>query len=780
MHRTAYTFFIGTLIFSPLAFGTVEQWSMATVQLLVCVTVLCLIYSLKKNAINLLKVPGILPLILLVLWIFFQVLPLPPTILQTVSPSTYDIYKPIHEVSGQLQWFPLTVNQKATLSECMRIASYGLFYFLTVQILSDGVRLKKTIRIISYLAIFIAFLAIVQKFTSPDKIYWFRNTPEGAGTVGPWVYHNHYAGFMEMMCPIVLALFLFYRPFIDQENPLRSRIAAVFTSPGSNLHFFFGFSLIVIISSIFVSLSRGGIISLCFAMVLFLLLLPRRIVKSRFALYGLLISCVVLMMSWLGWEPVIGKFAKTLTEAGTIADYRLLLWQDSLNIIGDFFLTGSGFGTFIFIYPLYKNLPTSDIYDHAHNDYLELLTDGGIIGFVLVFWFVLAIVIHGFKNIQRRRDRYAVLLSIGALTGIVSILFHSVTDFNMHNGANGLYFFFLCGLLVSAGNTRLYYRTKSSLLSKSGPNSIKVFLVTTLLLAGATIFLRGGAIFSRFIYAKVAGTYLSKNLSEEKLQAVSSTAKRASLYDPLEGKYPFDYGSTQVFLNQPKDAMVSFIEASKKNPLSGIYLQRLAFMIMKTDKDRAEKLMSIAYARALNKESLVLTWADWLLSINERKKAIKMVKKVFSDRPFLTRKFIPAISGYSFNRQEIEEMLPESIRAWIYYGDFLEKQGKIEDAEYFRVHALDFVDQEEVIKPWFFSQLFWFYYRQKKDEQALAIIRKASKKLPEHAKFHIYLGDHFKREGILYKAVEEYKQALLLEPVDEKTRRKLEELQKKR
>jgi len=77
----------------------------------------------------------------------------------------------------------------------MRIASYALFYFLTVQILSNGKRLKKTVGIVSYLAIFIAFMAIIQKFTSPDKIYWFREIPANANAVGPWVYHNQYAGF---------------------------------------------------------------------------------------------------------------------------------------------------------------------------------------------------------------------------------------------------------------------------------------------------------------------------------------------------------------------------------------------------------------------------------------------------------------------------------------------------------------------------------------------------------------------------------------------------------
>ncbi|GBE52038.1 O-Antigen ligase [bacterium BMS3Bbin14] len=779
MYRTAFILFIATLIFAPLAFGTTEQWSMATVQLLVCCSAFCLVFSLKNKEARLLTPPGMLPLVLLVLWMFFQFLPLPAAIVRIVTPAIYGIYKPICEVYGQSQdlWIPLTVNQKATLFECMRIASYALFYFLTVQILSNGTRLKNTVKIVAYLSISIAFLAIIQKFSSPDKIYWFRSAPEHADIFGPWVYHNHYAGFMEMMCPLVFALFLFYRPTVDHEKSLRSRLAAAFTLPGSNLHIFFGFGAIIIVSSIFLSLSRGGIISLTLALALFLVILAKEHIKFKFVTYGFIVICVVLMITWFGWGPVVDKFGTTFTATGRIENVRLILWKDSLQIIRDFWTTGTGFGTFIHIYPLYTTLSSNFIFDHAHNDYIELLTDGGIVGFALAAWFVLTIIIHGWKKIQLRRDRYAILISVGALTGIVAILLHSVTDFNMHNGANGLYFFFLCGLLVSAGNTRLYYRTMPTLLDKAGSNTKIILFAATLLLAGATIFVQGGALFADAVYSKVANIYLNKNLSEEKLLTVASTARRAARYDPLEGKYSFALGSTQIFLNQPKKALASFIQAAEKDPLSGIYLQRLALMLTTVDKSAAEKLMPIAYARALNKDSLILTWAEWLLSMNEREKAILMLQQVFASKPQLVKKIMPAIMGYSFNRREITIMLPDSVGAWVYYGHLVEQQGNMKDAEFYRTRALDFLDREKVIKPWYFSQLYWFYYRREKYDQALIVLRKAIERLPEHAQFHVYLGDYYMKEGIFYRAKEEYDQALLLEPADEKTRKKLEKLQ---
>ncbi len=778
MYRTSFILFLITLFFAPLAFGSAEQWSITTVQFLVCCATLCFVFSLRNSERHLLKAPGTLPLVLLILWMFFQTLPLPPLIVKTLAPAIYDIYKPILEASPQDHWIPMTVNQKATLFECLRIASYALFYFLTVQILSNGTHLKKTVRIVSYLAIGIAFLAIIQKFSSPDKIYWFRITPANSGTVGPWVYHNHYAGFMEMTCPLVLALFLFYRPSVNQNKPLRSRIVEACTMPGSNLHVFLGAGLIIIISSVFISLSRGGIISLTIALLLFILILPNKIFQFKFMTYAFLTTCIALMVTWFGWGAIVEKFGSAFTETGGIANCRFLLWKDSLELFFDFPITGSGFGTFLHIYPLYKTIQSDLIFDHAHNDYIELLTDGGIIGFVLAAWFVLTVILNGWKNLRNRRDSYAILLSIGALTAIISILFHSITDFNMHNGANGLYFFFLCGLLVSAGNTRIYFRTRPTLLEELRSPSKVVLLTSCLLLLGATFFIRGGALAARVGYLKIANIYLSKNLKEEKLLTVAAEAKRASRFDPLEGKYNFSLGNAQVFLNQKTEAFASLIQASQKNPLSGIYLQRVALMLTTVDKNEAEKLMSLAYTRALNKDPLVLTWVEWLLSLNERDKAVIMLQDIFSDKPELARKFMPSLVAHSLTRQEIITILPKSVSAWIYYGRLVEKLGDLDDSEFYRLGALDFLDQEKGIKPGYYRQLYWFYLRQKKYDQALTVLRAASKKLPEHAEFHVFLGNYYKKEGITYRAREEYEQALLLEPADEKTRKKLEKLQK--
>jgi O-antigen ligase len=112
-------------------------------------------------------------------------------------------------------------------------------------------------------------------------------------------------------------------------------------------------------------------------------------------------------------------------------------------------------GSFTTIYPRYRTIPGDAIADHAHNDYLEFFSDGGIIAFLLGAWFLLVLFYKSYRAFLKRREFYAMYIFVGSIAGIIAILIHSITDFNLHIGANGLYFFFLSGLAVSAAHTRL-------------------------------------------------------------------------------------------------------------------------------------------------------------------------------------------------------------------------------------------------------------------------------------------------------------------------------------
>ena len=92
---------------------------------------------------------------------------------------------------------------------------------------------KKTVFIIVITASFISFFGIIQHLISNNKIYWFRELTQGGVPFGPYVNRNHYAGFMEMLFPLVIGLFLFHKPHVSYTS-LREKIAELFNLEKTN------------------------------------------------------------------------------------------------------------------------------------------------------------------------------------------------------------------------------------------------------------------------------------------------------------------------------------------------------------------------------------------------------------------------------------------------------------------------------------------------------------------------------------------------------------------
>jgi len=122
-----------------------------------------------------------------------------------------------------------------------------------------------------------------------------------------------------------------------------------------------------------------------------------------------------------------------------------------LGMMMDFPLLGTGFGTFGYVYPLYKKYMEAPlVYTYAHNDYLQLIIETGILGFFSVITALTLFLLSRVRNLGRfsqKENHFRFFMSLGALSGIVSLLIHSLADFNLHIPSNALYFAFLIGFL---------------------------------------------------------------------------------------------------------------------------------------------------------------------------------------------------------------------------------------------------------------------------------------------------------------------------------------------
>lgn len=180
MKRILFQIFVLILIFSPLAFGSVEPWSLGIMETLSfsALFILLLTKIRDKNA-RLYEIPGIIPLLILAGYILFQLVPMPSEVIKVISPGTYNIYRDTVLVIDPHALVSISVNKKATFAEFLRITSYLSFYVLTVQLLKDRDILKKTVASVVIFVSVLSFFSMLQHILWNNKIFWFRELTLG-------------------------------------------------------------------------------------------------------------------------------------------------------------------------------------------------------------------------------------------------------------------------------------------------------------------------------------------------------------------------------------------------------------------------------------------------------------------------------------------------------------------------------------------------------------------------------------------------------------------------
>jgi len=268
------------LFFTPLAFGTKAPWSYAVMEGLTGIGLSGFILVMIKKREPLVAVPGLVPLMIFLAYILFQLTPLPPALVKFLSPQAFDIYTSAFALTDTQGWMTLSLHPKSTLFHFFRYASYTAFYVLTVQTLKEKETLQAIVLSIAFFGALLALSSILQLYLTKDMALWFWHTPENSMVMGPYANHNHYAGLMEMIFPLVLALFFFYRPRIGSTSFFRG-IIEILNQEKANIHILIGASALIILISIFVSLSRGAIISTCLSLSVFAFLLMKTFVMNK-------------------------------------------------------------------------------------------------------------------------------------------------------------------------------------------------------------------------------------------------------------------------------------------------------------------------------------------------------------------------------------------------------------------------------------------------------------------------------------------------------------------
>lgn len=389
------------LAFGVLSYGGVEEWSQAVLEVgfaLLLVLWTLQIYFRKQEQIIL--SPILFPLTAFALVVFVQL----------IFHRTASIY----DTRMQFQLLMMYLILILLLPHAFYRMSHwrGLLWFLMS------------------LSFFVSVFGILQQLTFNGKLYWFRVMRYGGIPFGPYVNRNHFAGFAEILIPVALV------PLV-LGKVRRERLFLVSL-----------FALVPIVA-LFLSASRGGIISFVAELViLFALLLVRRIRSKYMLAGGVLVLVAILAVSWIGVQQVLQRFTdyKALdVSVGKRASMR----QDTWHIFLDHPTLGTGLGTLQMVFPPYETGYDAKIVNHTHNDYLEALAETGVAGALCCAWFLGVLFLESVRGLKELGSSFGAALNLSGLVGCCGLLVHSLVDFNLHIPANALLFFVAAHLATS-------------------------------------------------------------------------------------------------------------------------------------------------------------------------------------------------------------------------------------------------------------------------------------------------------------------------------------------
>jgi O-antigen ligase len=332
-------------------------------------------------------------------------------------------------VCGQL-FFRSTASFYATRMELLLLLSDLILLFLAVQAFHSLRDWRGFVWFGMVFGFLVSIFGILQHLTFNGKLYWFREMRYGGIPFGPYVNRNHFAGFVELILPLSLVPLV-----LDRVRRERWLVVGLFA--------------VVPIGALFLSVSRGGIVSFGVELtVLALVMIQRRAAgKQLFAVAAVLLAAL-LMVSWLGVGQLLQRFSTFQTLEAT-AGKRASMRRDTFQIFLQHPFIGTGLGTLQIVYPPYESLYDGKIVNHTHNDYLEALAETGALGGLCCAWFLAVLFLQSLTRLRQLNHSFAGALQFSGLLACIGFLVHSLVDFNLHIPANALLFFLMAHLATS-------------------------------------------------------------------------------------------------------------------------------------------------------------------------------------------------------------------------------------------------------------------------------------------------------------------------------------------
>lgn len=426
------------LAWSLLAFGGMYLWALVPASLAALLLLAASRPPILRDAQRSLD----LALILSLAVVAFQLVPLPRPLLTLLSPGTVRLADSL--TLGGAGWLiPLSVWPAATL-HALAIAVTGIAVFWGARELFRYQGIRRAIRTAAICGAIASFAGLLQRKSASTLVYGFWQPVEtGAWPFGPFVNRNHFATWMLMAIPLCIGYLVARRParVFKEYRPWRVRVASALD--GRAIWLITATGLMTV--ALFASLSRSGLVGL--AAVLAVGWIGTRWRPLSHHRHWALLAVVLVTAAVLVWGDVPALLRRLDDTQVLEPKSRVAIWRDTWTLIQHHWLAGTGAGAYERAMLIYQQTDRTYYYNHAHNQYLQVLADGGL----LLAIPVLAACALLMQNALRclRQDRTGVYwIRLGALAGLSGVAVQSLWETGLRAPGNAILSAVLAAILV--------------------------------------------------------------------------------------------------------------------------------------------------------------------------------------------------------------------------------------------------------------------------------------------------------------------------------------------
>lgn len=377
-----------------------------------------------------------------------QAVPLPRAVIHMIDPAAETVERGLVLIErGGVR--PISIDAAGTVGAALLCAAAWLF-FATARTIFQRRGVRTVTRAIAAIGLVLSGVAIAQSATAHGLMYWrWRPTDEGPEPFGPFVNRNHFATWAVMAIPLITGYLIAHarsHAAPPAPTPWRTRIAAALDE---RTWLLIG-SATMLAVALAASLSRSGFLGLAGALAFGAFLSrpasgisPGRQRRAIAQIAVLAALAIVAIATQVGPAALATRFGAS--RAG-VAD-RVAIWHDTLPIVRDFWLTGTGAGTYLTSMAVYQRSNPGVIYNQAHNQYLQIAAEGGLLVALPIFLMLSAFTRAALASLSADRSGMY-WIRAGAAAGLAGVAMQSVWETGLTTPANAALAAVLAAILL--------------------------------------------------------------------------------------------------------------------------------------------------------------------------------------------------------------------------------------------------------------------------------------------------------------------------------------------